>query len=472
MTLVNIILRVFSRDVGGLWVGSVITLLALGWLTWVEWASRSPALDRGLHNREGLPLGVFVLCSWLLVVRLIQRDPPGGARAWPEVLSAKMLFIFVFLAAPLALSQLALLLAYHLPVAPEAGHILFTTMTAISFGVLPWVGIASMTRTWSQWPLGVFMLILIFVVLTVAHQPREKKLDSTDWSWAIRASAFAAFALTGVVLRYWRQNRKITGLFWGLGMVTFASVPFARLDRVIVEHEYPIRAIGDTHFYSRFAPEEKTPGEDDFEDKTVITLLFPFVGDGSSDEWLMSIDALALCLDLPVGHKWELSSDGLNRGLSVDIDRADYERFKRQLLSAHLALALRELHSVRRQQVAVPNPFEFPHSTYCWVPEHSKSFYCRSSVNGPTLAMRAAVNQEGHCAERRADSDRPLWRNVTGLWNPSLLINPVALRTFYPACPHETVIFRSFEMVQRSRVYIDLGHLRLADFVSSGSIVF
>ena len=156
----NLILHIFRKDVRRLWIEILVSFAALVLYFAKQWQGFTPQ-DLHLYN-IARPLALLVFLTWaFLVVRLTQAEPLVGQRqfwitrpyAWWQLLSAKMLFVTLCIAAPLGFAQITVLVLARLSVVPALGHIAYVVLVTICLAILPCVLTATLMRTTSQWVL-------------------------------------------------------------------------------------------------------------------------------------------------------------------------------------------------------------------------------------------------------------------------------------------------------------------------------
>ncbi len=246
----NLSFHIFRKDVRRLWIEVLVSFAALVVYLGKQWEAFTP---ESFHFSNGKGLALLVLLSWaFLIVRLIQAEPLLGQRlfwitrpyTWWQLLSAKLLFVMLCIAAPLAISQIVLLFLARVPVAPALAHISFVVLATVCVVFLPCIITAAATRTLTQWIL-LAILLSILSIATIAeleHLQRPAMATAAVETMAEDAQlvVFGGLVALGIVIQYWRRNKAWLGPFALAAAVGFAwLVPFFLPVSRIFNRAYP-----------------------------------------------------------------------------------------------------------------------------------------------------------------------------------------------------------------------------------------
>src|SRR5690349_5422525 len=115
----NQVLHIFRKDTRRLWIEVLISVAALGVLTWTQWRMVTPerGYDYDRWYREVLPFVITLLSWWFITVRLVHNEALVGDRqfwitrpyVWYKLLAAKILFAVLWIGLPILISQIVLL---------------------------------------------------------------------------------------------------------------------------------------------------------------------------------------------------------------------------------------------------------------------------------------------------------------------------------------------------------------------------
>ena len=216
------VLWIFRKDVWHLryWIAVTWAIqAAYGWLNVRSVPVNTPEAS-GINNLAGLSAVLLVLAWWSLIAVAVQEEAlPGNKQFWltrpyvrHELLSAKLLFVFVFICLPWLVSDLAILAAEGLPVAGNLGPILLRQVACYVLFLLPALLLAMVTAGIRQFAGAWFLALLSFIVITIAlrhGQGMSVMINfGGDWlsEWVGRALAILASA---VFLIWLYGNRRV-----------------------------------------------------------------------------------------------------------------------------------------------------------------------------------------------------------------------------------------------------------------------
>jgi hypothetical protein len=205
---------IFLKDARHLWpqVALLLCLMALA-------AILDPTYSRTrVPYYDFLPLLMLPLGCWLVIVSVIHEEKLPGDRqywltrpyCWKELLTAKLLFVAVFVNLPLLLCHAAVFVLVKIPIADQIASLLWRQVFFTAFYVLPVAALASVTRSIGRMiaaallgGVGVWLSESAFVLLT--RRPLMVH-EGTHEATVFRAAILAAGASAVLVLQYARRR--------------------------------------------------------------------------------------------------------------------------------------------------------------------------------------------------------------------------------------------------------------------------
>jgi len=167
-------LHIFRKDVRFLWHPILVVLALTAVFAWIH-AYSEP------EEFEGI-ISFFLVVGWVyLVVAAVHQEPPTGERqfwvtrpyAWTSLVTAKILFIALFVNLPFLLSDVAILSAQWLPITVRSLMLRQITFTAAF--LVPAAALAAITRHYAEFALTLFAALLaaVFGVGYLSGAPQQ-----------------------------------------------------------------------------------------------------------------------------------------------------------------------------------------------------------------------------------------------------------------------------------------------------------
>jgi hypothetical protein len=236
-----------------------IALLALQLLTDRQYTTRASS-DIPLIDPLIIPL--IYVSLWVLVAALMHQETPVGNRqywltrpvAGRHILIAKLLFVIVFILAPMFFGHICVIFLLGFPILTTLPILLMKEAVFISAVVLPAAALASITRSFVQTALtaiiGLVSVIAIAALASTMHVP-DYSLDWGIFRWMTR-SLIIAIAFCGslsVLLIQYSQRR--TGLSRILASVTLIGIFLILCLPLgswvfIIQERFSRKTVGDT----------------------------------------------------------------------------------------------------------------------------------------------------------------------------------------------------------------------------------
>jgi hypothetical protein len=463
-----------------------LSLMALGVVTWVEWWLSTPAGRHPRWSENVLPTIVLFLAWWFLVVRLIHGEALAGDRqfwitrpyVWHKLLAAKILFVFAWIALPLACSQILLIALTGASVVQHLMPILRDTALAILSGILPIAAIAAITRNLVQWAMYCAAIILVcigFVWLDSAV-PNSRISLGSDITDDLQGAAVACLCGGGIAVQYAFRRT-----LWGTLLVAATivsipviviSTPYLRLIHsaypLLSEFPAPVHAVFGEDQSAKIGASRTWNGETE--------LIVPIELSVPRDSTLAKLEAARLLVSPARANRWEsdwqpvygdlIQPNPRSVQLHFKIDRVAFERATSGPAEYQLVLAFSQMKKAAPQSVVIYRHFDLPGVGPCWIENSGYSIACRSTEIGPSRLI--ASSRDGSCSEDLSEpSETCRYSETIGtglgplsplkLWDFSFLRRRNAEAG--PLQPGENLNFSVVETVRRFRFQVPLGTL-------------
>jgi hypothetical protein len=195
-------LHILRKDVRALWPQILIVLAACAFCV----------LYRDEQHADQVTV-MLTLARWFLIVCLIHQEKLVGDRewwltrphSWKALLTAKLLFIAIFVQFPLLCADLAILFSNGLPLAPAWEHLAFRQACLALALVVPAAALAAVTEGLVSFALAA-LAIFIAIFLPVA-----KDIDVARWGpmgWVPPAVMFVLLSLVAMGILLWQYSRR------------------------------------------------------------------------------------------------------------------------------------------------------------------------------------------------------------------------------------------------------------------------
>ncbi|MGO8792150.1 MAG: hypothetical protein ACLQVL_32840 [Terriglobia bacterium] len=454
-----------------------------------------------------LVLGWVILIARVMHSESLVKDRQCGIAQpyeWKKLLAAKLLFICAFINGTLLIADVFLLRSAGFHDATSWMPRLFWMQVALAgFLLLPIVALASVTANVGQMTLAVIgggLFLLGTAILVVQYRPDESICHSTDWALGI--TVIVACLIT--VLRQYsgrgagRSRAPLivaAMLLFGLGV----GSPY----RTIVSHEYPLPHRGERPPLQLALEASKLPfAETDLGERDDVEIEIPMGVSAMARSSFVRVEGKMITIDTADGPTWDsgwrtdsqvlfANQEHLNE--SFEVKRKLYEKIKGTNVRVHISLALTLWHEKNPTRVfATGDDFEVPGVGQCSVERGSPtSIHCRFAVRSPRLVVVETDPSESTCpglsglpfpattiargwGGRSADTDPPLLVSPVGTFNLRLWAWFGVTDTRYSprVCAGTPLSFNVPDFVRPTRVELNLGGLRLADYRIDSSYRF
>lgn len=415
----NQALHIFGKDTRHLWWEILVSLALVAAYLWVapmEWRrSLGAVANESFYVEMGLVMGalsVLVPVSWWLVItRAVHEENLVGDQQWwvtkpydwGNLLGAKLLFLALFVFAPIFLVE-CLLLA-------QAGFQPMTVLPALALhvavlgvvSVLPLLAIATVTSTMARSTLTVLGLLLAMLAAVLLLQYTLDRggfgfdVPGTGWPLVI---LFVAVIGAAIVLQYarrlvWRARLTMIAalvLVLAAGSVTGSSLLIGMVYRPGSEPlQFALNPAGKS------LAQQAVPGK-------FVEISVPMWVSGIAADGGIVVEGEQTTLEAADGRwttGWQsesgvyLPGDDPNTtpSLFIRMSRSSFEREVGKPVTLHLRLAVAELRAGQPVQIAMPaHEFAVPGFGICAPREYSasgqfSSLSCRAAVQEPAKTL-------------------------------------------------------------------------------------
>ena len=504
------ILHIFRKDVRHHWPEIAVSLALLAVYAWthsLRWHAHE-AVSNLRQFLSGLVVPLVPISWCLLVARVVQGENLVGDRQfwitrpyeWKKLLAAKVLFLAVFINAPLLTVDVFLLADAGFQPGAHIGGLLFMQFLMWLVLVLPAAAAAAVTSTIVQ---------ILLVVLGTA-------LYGMGFAWMMsvvpNASVSSAFELTGGVqaiaavaacalVVLWQYARRKT---WGARGVLIGAAALILLAGVatpygaIIEREYPELAGRQPPVQLALdaAPQHEQQNRQVAPTrKDDVPIDLPVHVAGISPGSVIVIDGMLFTITAPQGPPWksawqgsgtELWPDRGHSGVSVEVPARIFGRMKNDSVKVQITMALTVYQERNpRTVVAAAGDFSVPGEGICSASDrrYMTALDCRLPLRKSTFiasidtgAMTCPPDKDKSPAPAGIRITDENWDATSGPAEIGISpIDSVNLRFWNwadpsgkygrpGACPGTPVMFTTPEVAQRLRLEIEFDDVRIDDY--------
>jgi hypothetical protein len=461
------IVHIFRKDTRRCWpeillslaiTAALVSIYPLRWLALPATdALSTPSMNTAVL---GTMLAVLVVVSWvMLIARSIHAESLVGVRQfwltrpyeWKSLLSAKLIFLAVYLYLPLIVAQWLLLDASGLNSLSTIPGLLFNLLLITGFLVLPLVAIAAVTENFFRMAFGLLGAVLMGVAVLVAitlqgysngynniwnrllllamnnlAAPVHSLTSIGHHKQVLFALLFATVCGAVVLLQYARRKTwlcRMILLALPIAIATGGMVRahYALSGQALIDHDYPKLSADAAPIQLAYAVDEKHPiivfrGKNN-SGALIAGARIPLHVSEIAEGTALIVDHSIVTLEAADGFRWstEGSIPALRKydlpGSRVrddydmpqvffEMPYALYERIKTGPLTVRLALALTQLQATNSVQATLPTrAVVVPGFGICEVETVGYgTLQCRSALRDPQLTNVSASWSTTPCA--------------------------------------------------------------------------
>lgn len=406
-------IHIFRKDVRHLWreiAASVGLMAGYVWCVPATWTA--PGTTRS--EMTGL-LNLLLPLSWgLLVVRAVQDEAPVGDRQfwvtrpyrWKELLTAKLLFVVVFVNLPLLIADAMLLWIGGFPeTSSRVLGLLWLQLLWAGLALLPMTALAVVTASVAQMALAILAVVLYFVSWSFLSSKLSPGLSTAESIPNLITMIVLLGACAFVTV--WQYARRRTGKARGLllgALVAVIVIAIASPHRLLVAHEYPQPAPGQPPSAQFSLDPVKPPAPrivSEPEKKVPISFQIPLRVTGIAEGATAVVDGTMVAIEGPDGFRWESGwqSDGSlllvnNEHFSIGImlDQNKFKRVQSAPVKLRISIAMTTFRDKEKVDVlAQDGDFEVKDLGLCTL--HPQGWMdCRYALRRPSFMVSTSLS--------------------------------------------------------------------------------
>jgi ABC-type transport system involved in multi-copper enzyme maturation permease subunit len=512
------VLHIFRKDTRQFWPEILATLLITAAFIWVypyQWLSESdPRFLNGnrlldLHHLQILANTVTALLpiSWFfLIARVIHAENLIGNRQfwltrpynWKSLLAEKFFFLAVFLYLPFVIAQLALLARAGFSPFHYLPGLLYLLLLTTGIVVLPIMAFSTAVSTIQR-----MLLILLGVCALIAgiaflasSSPSSPSLQ-TPFSDRVSLPVVLAVCFGVLVTQYSGRRLWLARALLLILIPTIALIAANPLEHAMFERAYPAARLDDS--IPIHAQLTSISGEGitaNVESAKQVTLRLPIDLTGIPRGQKIKPDDITLTIDAADGSHftapWQAVYnpsflDDRSEGLvSVQVDRAFFERVQSKPVQLHVALALTQLAAGRPSQTVLSegHNFKIPDFGICSYEPGGEylgsALDCRFPLHQPiTTAISAPLTStacnRGTLGDNASETglawiggneQDPADFGLTPVWTTNVYLNATTVVSTRESqriylCPGTPVTFTPYHLIRRSRFEFAVPNIQL-----------
>jgi hypothetical protein len=246
----NLTLHILRKDIRHLYPEILITFaltIAFAWAAPDQWLSYG-GMQGGGTAIMALLLRILLPIGWLILIsRLIHDESLVGDRQfwvtrpyiWTTLLSAKLLFLLVFLSLPFFLMQCYLLHHASLGIVAALPDLLRYHLRLYAIFFLPFIAIATVTATFSRQLLTLLSgIVYIGCLLALGNKLMNHRIEAPDAQSAY-LTLFAAALIAVILLQYSGRRTLLSRLVLVCLPVSLVLIALGAPAKAIIERAYP-----------------------------------------------------------------------------------------------------------------------------------------------------------------------------------------------------------------------------------------
>ena len=495
-------LHLFRKDLREFWIETLLSVsvtLAAGWTDRFLWIpdpyDTMPFAWRVAHDPLKLLAYTFVILmplTWaFLIERIVHAESLIGDRQfwitrpidWKSLLSAKLLFLLVFLYLPFTIAECIEIKRAGFPILPSLPGLLFLLLLISGILIVPLLTLAALTKNFARMILTLLGLILAVAALAYLANKVDTNSVSTPYSDRFSIPVLLVIASCAIVFQYARRKTWLARTMLLPIPLIIAALALYMPNSSMVESAYPHPdhfSVASIHLSP--APGELMRGGDSDDDP--LELILPMTAEGVApgravlvDNIVASFDDVSWTSDWQATYNHNFLPGGYRSDFSVHVKRKDYERFRSAPHTMKLRFALTEVKAGHVTTIANPNqPFSVPLLGNCAPSAFSRfrldELLCRSALHGPDLTFIATTATTTSCDDASPDStvllvdwqgslnNDPAEFGLTSTWNHPIYLQSQTRdsdrNVKVTPCPNRPITFTHYSLVRRTQTELTL----------------
>ncbi len=358
-------LHIFVKDVRRLRYDILVVLVLTATFAWCE-GHRVPFFVDKRTMVAYLLEGLLPLGWWYLAAQAVFGEPlPGDCQfwvtrpyRWQSLLSAKLLFIAVFVNLPLLVSDCSILALQGLHPFAHPGALAWRQVLIAAILILPMTALACITASMSQVVLAVLGLIAFIAVISIfGLGPHSLWFGYLDWVRnSLVVSVIAAVGLVIMVLQYRTRRTVVSRIVCGVAVIlVFVGVRCLPWNVAYGLQSRLVRSQIETSSVSaQFEPGGSPPATTTQGPPDSVRVSLPIQIAGVPAQTVAKIDGMVAELTLPNGKLSELRMEGSETDTpwhEMFVDRKLFDRVKNAPLRLHVTVLLTLFGDLRTERM-------------------------------------------------------------------------------------------------------------------------
>jgi hypothetical protein len=447
---------------------------------------------RVAHDQFRLLASAFVILMpfswWLLIERIVHAETLIGDRQfwitrpidWKSLLSAKLLFLLVFLYLPFAIAQCIELNRAGFPILPALPGLLFLLILVTGILVVPLLTLAVLTKNFTRSLLTLLGLLLAVAALAYTANKFDSNSVSTPYSDRFSIPVLLVFAGFAIVFQYARRMTWLARAILLPLPLVIALIATFMPNGSMVESAYPRPdhlAADPVHLTSTTGTIVRQGSDDG-----IFELVLPMNAEGVAsnhavliDNILATIDDASWTSDWQAVYNRNVLPGNYHTELVVHLKSKDYERLRTSPHTLKLHFAVTEVQA--GQVTTIDHPSQnfsvssfgiCAHSVISRYLDDDRSILCRSALHDPDLTFIRTTGSTSGCDAQASQDDVPLgaWEGslnndpaefgLTSVWNHSIYLANLTADTKVSRCPDRPLRFTHYTLVRRTQTELNI----------------
>jgi hypothetical protein len=486
------VLHIFKKDARHFWPEVLATLVVTAFLVKTYphmWAvgyqtSRLP---------EVVPNVVAVLVPvtwWLMLTRLVHDEPLVGERQfwvtrpyrWQKLLTAKLLFLSVFLYLPILIAHSLLLRVAGFHPGSYLPGLFFNLLLITLILLVPIMVIATVTSSFAKAVLALLGIIVGVIGIAALSSLWSTVVPDTNGG-SITVYVLFALGIAVILVQYATRNLRLSRWLLAAAAATIVASAVDWPGRAFVPIEYTQSSISAPPVHLAFdsSPTHHLAAFASADDKA-LSIRFPIAISGVASGTAIQAEAVRAVITAPNGLHWSSSWQNARQyftpdenlsTINVNVNRAFLEKVKDLPVQVRLTWALSRLRAgATRQAIVGDEEFNIPGGICSRQgDDYTSSFTCRFPMRQPRLTRFTAMWSHQRCSQPQAPDAAPVpasgWVGalgnlpadfgITSVWTSSLYFPGqgffIANRTDRTyLCPGTPVNFTEYTLIDRSQL--------------------
>jgi hypothetical protein len=453
------ILHIFAKDTRHLWMEILVslaltlTLVVTFPMRWFGFNGMDYAYTFSFSPRAGMAalpslLNLLVpLAWWILIAPLVHEERLVGDRQfwvtrpyeWKFLLSAKILFVVVFVLLPLFIAQCTILATMGFNPLQYVPGLFFNLLIITGLLILPVIALAALTRNFARMTLVILGVLLCLVAIAWLVSEFPGTHIETPLGDSLSLVVVVCGCIAVVAIQYALRRNKVAWMLLTATISVVAVLACAAPDQALMSRRYPV-SVGSSSGINLSYQRDVAGGPVAAVAAGLgdVAIWVPLQVSGIPPGKMVSPQDLKVTVDAPDGFHWtsfwqpvymeNLLPGQLSARINFAVPRSLYERLKHVPLRLHLDLAFERSSAGGTTTVSMPlEEFQIPGFGRCTPatgffnkPYEIGGIFCRAALREPPLTRVEVVWAFDDC---RVPSEQR--RNVQGQAWAGLLDRPI-----------------------------------------------